>query len=103
MAHESEYGFLDQYGPSDQYVVLEHPGSLANQTKSGQRQTGSYALLNQFQNTVKFVHRKILQRNKLRLGHALKDSCLHGTWQYECLHVNEAHFLKLQPLDHYAQ
>ena len=102
-AHEFESGFLDQYDLNDQYVVQVHQGSQANQIKSNLMQTGSYDLRNQFQSTVKFVHHKTLQQSKPMLGHAQANSCLHGTLQYEYLHVSGVHFQALQPRGHYAQ
>ena len=102
-AHEFEYGFLDQYGLNDRYVVLTRRDWQVSQTKSGLMQTGSYALLNQFRNTIKFVHHKNLLRNMLPLGHVLTSSCLHGTLQYEYLHVGAAHFQGLLPQGRYAQ
>ncbi len=101
--HESGYGFLDQYGLNDQYVVLKRQGLQANQIKLNHSQTGSYGLLNQFLNKVRFEHRSFLLQSKQPLGHAQANSYLHGTWLYESLHANEAHFLKTRQQDHYGQ
>ena len=102
-AHESESGFPDRYDPDDQYAVPTRPGSQVGQTESGQRQTGSYDLPNQFPSRVKSARHTNLQQNKLRPGHVLISSCLHGTWRYEYRHVSAVHFPALQPLARYAQ
>src|SRR5690606_39919739 len=39
----------------------------------------------------------------LQPGHALTNSCLHGTLPYEYQHVNVVHFPALQPLARYVQ
>ena len=102
-AHEFEYGFPAQYGLNGQYVVLTRRDWQASQTKLSLMQTGNYVLLNQFLNTIKFAHHTNLLRNMLPLGHAPTSSCLHGTLQYEYLHVGGAHFQGLLPQGHYAQ
>src|SRR5690606_40888384 len=101
-AHESEYGFPDRYDPDDQYAVPTRPGSQVNRTESDQRQTGSYVLLNRFPNKAESARHTNLQQNKLRPGHVLISSCLHGTLPYESRHVNAVHFPALQLLDSYA-
>src|SRR5690606_13088458 len=102
-AHESECGFPDRYDPDDQYAVPTRPGSQVNRTESGQRQTGSYVLLNRFPNKGESVRHTNLQQNKRQPDHALTNSCLHGTSRYEYRHVNAVHFPALQPLARYVQ
>src|SRR5690606_29854035 len=98
-----ESGFPDQYDPDGQYAVLKRPGWQEDRTESGQMQTGSYALLNQFPNKVKSARHTNLQQNKRQPDHVLADSCLHGTLQYGYRHVDEVHFPALQPLARYVQ
>src|SRR5690606_11213163 len=102
-ARESECGFPDRYDPDDQYAVPTRPGSQVNRTESGQKQTGSYALLNRFQNKAESVHHTNLQQNKRQPDHVLISSCLHGTLRYEYPHANAVHFPALQPLARYVQ
>src|SRR5690606_26104447 len=84
-------------------AVLKRPGSQVGQTELNQMQTGSYVLLNRFPNKAEFARHTNLQQNKQRPGHALTNSYLHGTSQYEYQHVNAVHFPALPPLARYAQ
>src|SRR5690606_18105536 len=101
--HESECGFTGRYDSDDQFAVPTRPGSQVNRTESGQKQTGSYALQNQFPNKGESAHHKNLQQNKRQPDHALTNSYLHGTLRYEYQHVSEVHFPALQPLARYVQ